>query len=338
MLGYDQRGIGTMRPSYSRNNISSLATTFLSCIGTSLLAIACLLRSAPALAHVSTEAVVQSAPQIPVSYRYDTALTLKETPDWNTFVLSPSAFVQVAQSDLSLSDVGNPAIAPLKWTGLLVNKDAVVKEGRTYSVVCTAEFISPQVVLTAAHCIQDEETGAWFDTTRMYFLLQYQNNDYSESYRPICASRYNAWRNPGDDRYQWDYAMVLLDRPSSTGYYNFSVDWQGKFKAATIVGYPDALMSGQIVEKVQGTLLPLPSTVKNLPNELSLHHGQIHFTQGSSGGAWVANYSRNEDADHNIIVSLSSFVRDDSPGLTFGPYLTSDFKRLLEYTSNGCPH
>ena len=172
---------------------------------------------------------------------------------------------------------------------------------------------------------------------KMYFLLQYQYNDYSGSYRPICVSRFDGWRREDDARYQWDYAMILVDRPSLTGYYNFSLGWSGKFKAATATGYPGALLGGQIIEKVRGSFAGLPPGV-NMPNEVALNHGEVKFTQGSSGGAWVANFSQSEDADHNIIVSLSSFVRNDALGLSFGPYLTSDFRRLLEYTTNGCPH
>jgi len=128
--------------------------------------------------------------------------------------------------------------------------------------------------------------------------------------------------------------MILMDGPSLTGYYNVAVDWHGKFSGATATGYPASLLGGEVIEKAHGELL----SISDVPNEFALKHGKNKFTQGSSGGAWVANLDSKVDADHNIIVSISSIVVRDKLGLSFGPYLTSDFKQLLEYVGNGCPH
>src|SRR4051812_35393341 len=71
------------------------------------------------------------------------------------------------KSALDLSSTGNPSLAPLKWSGMLVTNNA--EKGT--STRCSAQFISPKVLLTAAHCVQDSDTGEWLDIGSMFFLL-----------------------------------------------------------------------------------------------------------------------------------------------------------------------
>jgi hypothetical protein len=241
-----------------------------------------------------------------------------------------------------LRSTGNPTIAPLKWAGVLLNYEA--------RIFCTAQFISPKVVLTAAHCVQNAENGEWYDLDKMYFLAQYQNTTSSQVYRPVCLSRYDGWWPPqlrdaqtaaeknraASTRWQWDYAMILMDRESSTGHYpKWEVDWAGKYREATGTGYPTAMLQGQVIQAARGELQIVPNL--GTPNVVVLKHNVADLTQGSSGGAWVANFGREEDADHNRVVSVSSFYIVNQPGISFGPYLTADFAQLFEYVSKGCP-
>jgi hypothetical protein len=251
----------------------------------------------------------------------------------------------LAEGTPDVSATGNPTIAPLKWAGLVLNYEAHEKDGKKYSRACTGQFISPRVVLTAAHCVQDIDTGGWYDLQKMYFLAQYQNNTFSRSYRAVCASRFDGWWPPQlrsqdpeeknrarQSRWQWDYAMILVDRDSAIGHYkNWVVDWQGKYQGATATGYPAAMLGGQIIQIAHGEIF-----IPNLPNVVALRHNHAGLTQGSSGGAWVANFNQQEDAQHNIIITVSSFVTPNQSGVSFGPYLTTAFYRLLDYVSKGC--
>src|SRR5262245_2684772 len=246
--------------------------------------------------------------------------------------------MRLAQNDADLSSTGNPSTAPLKWSGLLLNKDIVSADGRKYEGRCTAQFISPNVVLTAAHCIQDHKTGAWFDIGKMYFLLQYQNLDFSRAYRPLCLSRFDGWfPKPGEalsGRSQWDYAMILVEGQSLTGHFNWEVDWVGKYQRATMTGYPNALLKGQIVQQVQGTLVPV-SGRRNLVSLSRPDHPNLR--EGTSGGAWVVNFDKSEGAGYNLIIGVTSYYELGSPGVMFGPYLTSDYRNLFDHVSKRCP-
>ncbi|MBV9637241.1 MAG: trypsin-like serine protease [Methylobacteriaceae bacterium] len=235
----------------------------------------------------------------------------------------------------NLEAVGNPSLAPLKWTGLLLVPG---------KYKCTAQFIAPRVVLTAAHCVADQETGELDPDKTMQFLLQWQNGQWSQLYRPVCRAYPKEWmpeRKPGQSQkdletarvraHRWDYAMILVDQPSITGYYNWEADWKDNWKDATATGYPRDIAEGKVVEEVHGNL-----QLTDLPNVVALDHGNSNFTEGASGGVWVGNFSTSEGKTNNVALSLESFGFDDRPGVSYGPQFTGAFQDLLKFTANGC--
>ena len=253
-----------------------------------------------------------------------------------------SSTVAAAQDNQQPLIAGNPAVAPLKWVGLLVFKNA---KGETFS--CTAQFISPKVLLTAAHCIRDNKTGEWYDTGKMFFFLQYQNDNYSDVYSVICASHLAAYApklspSASDDEkeaaaanaWQYDFAMLLVNHESITGHLKVETDWLGKHPRAVQIGYPGAIEGGMIIQRDPGWLALSLSE----PNEIILMHDNPNMTQGTSGGAWIANFSATGNPDENVVVGVTSFGVPSWPGVTFGPYLRQEyFGGLFDYVSKGCP-
>lgn len=253
---------------------------------------------------------------------------------------------------------GNPVSAPLKWAGYWVTQTAPDR-----LEACTAQFITSRIILLAAHCVRDQDTGKYYDPSNQntLFLLQYQNDSFSKLYRPLCKFVFDDWvvqLKPGEDpskpetmneqrqkeyvaaknsAWQFDFAMVYLDADSITGHYNVHINerWNG----ATSTGYPGHMMGGMVVQKIQGDVFDASDVAFSLgqvPNEQVLWHGNRDYTQGSSGGAWVANYSPDEGPDKNIVVGLNSFDASNKPGASFGPFFNDNFTALLKFTQEHC--
>jgi hypothetical protein len=236
--------------------------------------------------------------------------------------------VQSAPTDVVISSVVTPNIAPLQWSGLLLNMDAEI-DGKRFDVTCKAQFIAPRVLLTAAHCVQEHETGAWYDIDKMYFMLQYHDGQFSGLYRPVCLSRFDGWFPKIDgawseaertrviqSRYQWDYAMILVDHDSPAGYFNSEVEWKDKYRSATMIGYRSVALASQTIQSAFGAL----SFVSDRPNVVALAHpDRPELAPGTSGGGWIASFYEEASAEHNMLVGVSSYINTGSPGVSFGP-------------------
>jgi hypothetical protein len=270
--------------------------------------------------------------------------------------LPVGANMQLAQNEAQVANTGNPSVAPLKWVGLLMTPNPT-KQHPDQVAECTGQFIKPNVVLTAAHCIKDipdNPTGPWFDLTKQTFVLQYQNGEGSHTFKTVCAATAPGWTLPSNyatlkggqqnrayrAASEHDFALVLVDGSSPTGTMPYALDWKGKVKEAVRVGYAGDILDGEIVQQALGIVFfadSIPMFPESPPNLVVHWQSVTDLNQGTSGGGWITNFSAEEGSDKNILVAVTSFNDDDYPGAVMGAYLTAaEFNPLLAYVSNGC--
>lgn len=217
---------------------------------------------------------------------------------------------------------GNVVEKPLYWAGKLFFREP---DG---DYVCSGQFISPNVVLTAAHCVRSDETGEWYKD--FIFALQYNNGDYGAIYSYDCVATRNAWVQPNFEKYLSDFAMIRVDNPSKTGNFGTHWGWRGEYNEASKIGYPGGVADGEVIQVEHGPISFVDGVVQ-------MKHGNQADQGGSSGGAWIGDYSNAEGSDDgNYVISVESFGYDEEPGVDYGPYLDANFKDLWDYVENGC--
>jgi hypothetical protein len=213
-----------------------------------------------------------------------------------------------------------PYTVPLKWAGKLFSKSP---EGDSH---CSAQFIAPRIILTAAHCVRAQETGKFFDS--IVFALQYENGRYSQIYAGECVATPEAWvSDPEPLFWRWDYALLLTDREAATGYFGWQSGWEGTYDTAHRIGYPIGA-GGEVIQVERGAL-----TVGAF---VELRHGNPNNPKGASGGAMVGHYDTTFSSDSNYAISVNSHTRGGVNGIQYGPYFGAEFKRLFDYVYGGC--
>jgi hypothetical protein len=278
---------------------------------------------------------------------------------------APADAIRVAEANtLSWEQTtGSPSVAPFKWVGLLKNASTTKNSPNGWE--CTAQFIKPNILLTAGHCLTDLTSGqplAAVDPSKITFLLQYQDGLASQTYKTVCAATNPLWTIPANfndlsasDKSaamnaagEHDFAMVLVDGTSATGTIDYVLDWKGQFTSAARVGYPGDILNADIVQWAPGIVffanqIPLPKGF-NLPNNVVQWGPVTDATHGMSGGAWVARMSDTEGPNKNILIAVTSSAPQVGnteiplfPGGTWAAYLTAaEFNPLLQFVSNGC--
>ena len=210
---------------------------------------------------------------------------------------------------------------PLRWAGRLFFK---TPDG---DHTCSAQFIGPRVLVTAAHCLRDNLTGTYY--TNFRFALQYNNGKFSQQYAAVCVAAPTNYVQQTEGKWLWDYGLILTDGPSITGYFGLGIGEINDGSKATAIGYPEDIAGGEVIQVEVGP-------VELSDGILAVRHGDPNFSHGSSGGARLKDMDTTIAKDANILFSVNSFVSTAQPGVSYGPVLGDQFKNMLNYVTDGC--
>jgi hypothetical protein len=217
---------------------------------------------------------------------------------------------------------GNVRVSPLKWAGKLL---FTTPKGNSY---CSAQFVAEQVILTAAHCVQDKDTGEF--NTNFRYLLQYNSGKHRARYDAECVFTLEGWVADKGNPWRWDFALVRVDRPSDIGSMGWHYDWpMDLYSDAGRIGYPLGIRRGEVIQVERGPIFVDSGLVE-------MRHGNAKNTNGSSGGAVIGSYQPDGAETDNMALSVMSFFYPGKAEVSFGPYFDGDFIGLLEAAEGGC--
>jgi len=187
---------------------------------------------------------------------------------------------------------------------------------------CSGVFVRNNVVLTAAHCVQQN------GTTARYNLTGFQQHMGSAFMIDAgCMWVPPQWATVTDPylRIRYDYAFIK----TTTTTPNQTLIFVGNVTAqrGDILGYPAnsslATISNQAIDS--DVLHPAPAYVKAQTTD---------FTIGMSGGPWL-------DTTNNKVLSISSsykpMIYNDSYVQIYGPIFQSGDDQMANAVSAGCP-
>ncbi len=217
---------------------------------------------------------------------------------------------EIGQADINTTDPEKADLSKMPFSAggkLFFTQDDI-------DYVASANIMErSNLLVTAAHCVQDRDTGNLCDN----FLFErcYNSGKASEklTFKTIALKEY--WHSKKE--WKWDYAMAILNRNSTIASpLKYSTE-DIKNKTITAFGYPVNYYNGNKMVYVKGN-------ATRLPNDTWVING-CKMRGGSSGGAWVLE-------DNKTIVGVNSYGPvSEEYAFEGSPIFDDNFESLYKY-------
>lgn len=174
-------------------------------------------------------------------------------------------------------------------------------------------FMKNNLLLTAAHCVQDDNTGHLAEN--FVFERCYTGELSTEDFAFRTVALKENWYTEKDNK--WDYAIAILNRDST-------VEKPLQYRIENLVGrtvtasgYPTDIFDGAQMMYITGT-------VSERADSWMIRGGKL--SNGASGGAWVLE-------DGETVVGLNSFNGTTAKGIAYmgSPKFDAEFDKLYNY-------
>ena len=174
-------------------------------------------------------------------------------------------------------------------------------------------FMKQNLLLTAAHCVQDDVTGHLAEN--FVFERCYSGEESAEDFTFKTVALKENWHIEKDNK--WDYAIAILDKDSAVATpLKYSLESAFE-KEVAAMGYPLDFYGGAQMMYINGT-------VTQRRDYWTIVGGKL--TNGASGGAWVLK-------DNVTAVGLNSFSTKTAKGGIYmgSPKFDEEFEKLYKY-------
>ena len=174
-------------------------------------------------------------------------------------------------------------------------------------------FMKNNLLLTAAHCVQDDNTGHLAEN--FVFERCYTGELSTEDFTFRTVALKEQWYTEKDNK--WDYAIAILNRDSTVEKpLQYRVE-NLLGRTVTASGYPTDIFDGAQMMYITGS-------VDGRADSWMIRGGKL--TNGASGGAWVLE-------DGETVVGLNSFSGTTAKGVPYigSPKFDAEFDKLYNY-------
>jgi V8-like Glu-specific endopeptidase len=219
---------------------------------------------------------------------------------------------------------GHPVLNPLAFPYSACGK--VFFNQGTGSFSGSAAMISPNVLLTAGHCVY--AGGNWSSNFTFYPSYPLRQN---VSFKAQRLAAWTAWTQSGNRAYDYGLAWIGNNAGNQTGWLGLLWNASTTGRVWDAVGYPatpNPPFDGSKMDEALGTF-----AASSVSGTIGLTHDNMEH--GSSGGPWITDFNGSARVYAN---GLQSFHIHDGDFVEFGPYFTADIKTLLDWITNPANH